>query len=186
MHFIGNRAIILGDGQRDIQLAYGAGLTALSFLLPIFAVFLAFVAVDLHHKLIYVRLVLGGILAGSAICGMHYLGQASITNYSCVYATSHICGAVAIAIAASIAALGLFFVFRPIWREKWWKRAICAIIMAIAVSGMHWLAALGTEYRLKEGVGASSLTSRDNTAIVASTLASLILIITFPSDGSSL
>ena len=35
MHFVGNRAIILGDGCKEIQLYYNPSFTALSVFLPI-------------------------------------------------------------------------------------------------------------------------------------------------------
>ena len=68
MHFIGNRAIILGAGQTDLQIAYNAGFTALSFFLPIIVLSLAFWAVGSNEKVSIVRVSLGGTLAGLSIC----------------------------------------------------------------------------------------------------------------------
>lgn len=166
MHFIGNRAIVLGDGAVQLQIYYSAGLTTISFFLPIIVIFMAFAAVGSNEEISVVRLVLGGTLAGLGICGMHYLGQASITNYDCVYFVAFVIGAGIIAVVAATAALGIFFVFRSQWNASWWKRAICAVILASAVSGMHWVASVGTEYRLKQN--SSFLTddkSRDATTI---------------------
>lgn len=165
MHFIGNRAIILGDGDSRIQITYGAGFTALSFFIPIMVLFLAFVAVGINDEISLVRLAVGGTLAGLGICGMHYLGQASITNYTCIYQVAKVIGSAIIAVVASITALGAFFLFRSAWNAVWWKRATCAIVLAGAVSGMHWLASVGTQYRLKMGVGPSNPTTRNATTI---------------------
>jgi NO-binding membrane sensor protein with MHYT domain len=172
MHFIGNRAIVLGDGSLHLQIAYGGGLTAISFFLPIVVVFMAFAAVGAHEEISLVRLGLGGTLAGLGICGMHYLGQASIKNYDCIYYVSFVIGAAIIAIVAATAALGLFFVFRATWNAAWWKRATCALILAGAVSGMHWLAAVGTQYRLRDGARATTNSSRNATTISVIVLAS--------------
>src|SRR6187402_3990169 len=124
MHFIGNRALILGNGHSQIQIAYSSGFTALSFFLPVIVLFLAFWAVGSNEQVSIIRVTLGGTLAGFGICGMHYLGQAGITNYDCVYNVAYVVGAGIIAVSASVGALVGFFIFRSAWNTSWWKRAI--------------------------------------------------------------
>jgi NO-binding membrane sensor protein with MHYT domain len=85
MHFIGNRAIVLGNGQAQLQIVYSAGFTVISFFMPVVVVFLAFASVGSNDTMNATRVVLGGALTGFAVCGMHYLGQAGISNYDCVY-----------------------------------------------------------------------------------------------------
>ena len=103
---------------------------------------------------------------------MHYLGNASISNYVCVYEPVNVAGAALIAVAASTVALSLFFACRASWTSSWWKRALSAVVLAGAVSGMHWCAATGTRYRLvnlnNDGRGDSthSQASRRSTVIV--------------------
>lgn len=97
---------------------------------------------------------------------MHYLGNASIANFTCVYSTANVVGSVLIAMAASTAALSLFFLFRASWTGSWWKRGICAVVLAGAVSGMHWCASTGTEYRLIRLSSGTSPLSRNTTVIV--------------------
>lgn len=71
-----------------------------------------------------------------------------------------------IAVVASIVALSVFFVLRAAWTNSWWKRAVCAVILAGAVFGMHWTASIGTNYRLKQGARSISHSiSRDLTVI---------------------
>ncbi|KAK8093623.1 hypothetical protein PG997_000308 [Apiospora hydei] len=165
MHYIGNRAIELADGQLELQIAYSAGFTALSFFIPIMVLLLAFVAAGTNQVSWY-RIGGGGSLAGGAICGMHYLGNASIANFTCVYSTANVVGSVLIAMAASTAALSLFFLFRASWTGSWWKRGICAVVLAGAVSGMHWCASMGTEYRLDRLNSGTNPLSRNTTVIV--------------------
>ena len=173
MHFIGNRAIVLAGGDSQVQIAYSSGFTALSFFIPIVVLFLAFSAVGSNEKVSLVRIAMGGALAGLGICGMHYLGQAGISNYDCIYVIANVVGAGVIAVVASIAALGIFFMFRSAWVSSWWKRALCAVILAGAVSGMHWLASVGTQYRLKSvGPSMSNSISRNSTVIVVIVLVS--------------
>ncbi|RDL31329.1 uncharacterized protein BP5553_09538 [Venustampulla echinocandica] len=168
MHYVGNRAVELGNGQFEIHIVYSPGFTALSFFVPTTVLLVAFIALGSNDRISIVRVVVGGTLAGLAICGMHYLGQAGISNYSCVYSIGHVVGSIIVAVAATIAALTVFFVLRAAWTNSWWKRALCAIVLAGAVFGMHWTAAVGTQYRLKQGATSSpaSSISRDLTVIV--------------------
>jgi NO-binding membrane sensor protein with MHYT domain len=66
---------------------------------------------------------------------MHYLGQASTANYICIYDIGNILGAVLVAVVATTAALGTFFLWRSQWSTSQLKRAFCAAILALAVSG---------------------------------------------------
>ncbi len=45
----------------------------------------------------------------------------------------NVVGSVVIAIAASITALSIFFVFRAAWTNSWWKQAMSAVLLAGAV-----------------------------------------------------
>ncbi|KAF7546730.1 hypothetical protein G7Z17_g8217 [Cylindrodendrum hubeiense] len=130
MHFIGNRAIDLADGQAQLQVAYSSGFTAISFFVPILVLLAAFVAIGTNNRVSWWRVSVGGILCGTAVCGMHYLGNASIANYSCVYRPAYVIGSAIIAVVASIVALAMFFVFRATWAASWWKRAISASLGA--------------------------------------------------------
>ncbi|TVY50020.1 Signaling protein [Lachnellula occidentalis] len=151
MHYIGNYAIILelGDDQRDRQIVYSPGFTALSFFLPIVVVFLAFCAVGYDNNVSFARIIIRGILVGFGICAMHYVGQAGIANYTCVYKPGFVILSVVIACLSSTVALGLFFMFRSAWNSSWWKRGTVAFILATGVSGMHWVASVETQYRPK-------------------------------------
>jgi NO-binding membrane sensor protein with MHYT domain len=173
MHFIGNRAIILGEGQIQIQIAYSSTFTAFSFFLPVAVLFLAFWVVELNEIVSMTRIIIGSVLAGFGICGMHYLGQAGISNYECVYMVAYVIGAGAIAVSASGGALALFFLFWSSWSTTWWKRAVTANVLAVAVSGMHWLASVGTQYRLKSVDSSFNQFSSTSTVIVVIVLVCL-------------
>ncbi|KAH8661704.1 hypothetical protein BGZ61DRAFT_539517 [Ilyonectria robusta] len=166
MHFISNRAIDLADGQADLQVAYSSGFTTISFFVPIIVLLAAFVAVGTNNRVSWWRVCAGGLLCGTAVCGMHYLGNASIANYVCVYRPAYVIGSAIIAVVASIVALAMFFVFRAAWASSWWKLAISAVILAGAVSGMHWCAAVATQYRLINSKPEGNGPSRTATVIV--------------------
>lgn len=155
-----------------MQVAYSSGFTAVSFFVPIIVLLAAFVAVGTNNTVSWRRVIFGGVLCGAAVCGMHYLGNASIANYSCIYRKAYVVGSAIIAVIASIVALAIFFVFRAMWANSWWKRAISAVVLAGAVSGMHWCAAVGTRYRLKIIRSEGNEPSRSATVVVVICLVS--------------
>ncbi|BDD62741.1 hypothetical protein MPDQ_006152 [Monascus purpureus] len=146
MHFIGNRAIVLGDGNSSIQIAYNVTFTGVSFVLPVCVVLTAFYAIGFEEKAGYIRIIFGGFLTGASVCGMHYVGQLGIANYHCTYKAGYVVGAAIIAAFSSTAALSIFFRWRATWTNSWWRRGICSGLLAMAVSGMHWTATVGTAY----------------------------------------
>lgn len=173
MHYIGNRAITIGNGDPQLQIAYSSGFTALSFFMPILVLLAAFLAIGTNERVSWWRIGAGGSLAGAAICGMHYLGNASINNYQCMYSAANVVGASLIAMAASTIALLVFFVIRASWSNSWWKRAMSSVLLAGGVSGMHWCASTGTRYKLIALAGTGQL-SRNTTVIVVICLVSLL------------
>ncbi|KKA28493.1 hypothetical protein TD95_003221 [Thielaviopsis punctulata] len=166
MHYLGNRAIEILDGQSQLQIAYSSGFTALSFFVPILVLVPAFVSAGSNKAVSWWRVTIGGSLAGAAVCGMHYLGNNSISNYLCEYSLPNVVGSAIIALVASNVALATFFVFRAAWTQSWWKRVICAIVLAGGVSGMHWVASTGTQYRLVKMTSMDNALSRNVTAIM--------------------
>jgi NO-binding membrane sensor protein with MHYT domain len=172
MHFVGNRAIVIGNGEPELQIAYSPGFTALSFFLPILVLLPAFLATDSHDQVRHVRVALCGTTAGLSICGMHYLGQLGISNLICTYEAPYVIASAVVAVVASVAALTIFFLCRAAWTNSWWKRGLCSLLLAGGVSGMHWLASVGTRYRYRDShqsTVADSL-SKKQTVIVVITL----------------
>lgn len=152
MHYIGNRAVIMDEGQADLQIQYSPGSTAGSFFLPIFVIAGAFWFFNMSESVNRIKTLIGGFLTGSAVCGMHYMGQGGISNYKCHYIVLYVFGSAIISITATTIALGIFFYFHSTWTDSWWKRAFCASLLAVAVSGMHWTGTAGTMYRKRKNV----------------------------------
>jgi NO-binding membrane sensor protein with MHYT domain len=170
MHFIGNRAVQLDSDNG--QIGYSPGFTAISFFLPIIVLLAAFYLLAVtSSKAGGYFLAISGILTGIAVCSMHYVGQLGIVNYRCHYRVANVIGAGFIAVVASLVALTLFFRLQETWTHTWWKRGLCGAILAGAVSGMHWTAAVGTSYQPKEtGLLRSTLMTRTQTVIVCTVL----------------
>ena len=167
MHFIGNRAVVMAQGEPHLQIQYSPGFTAGSFFLPVCVVGIAFYLFSVSENMSILGTLVGGLLVGSAVCGMHYMGQKGIANYTPFYSWRHVLGSAIIAVAASTVALGVFFHFKSVWTNSWWKRMSCASLLAVAVSGMHWVATVGTSYRVRTAkVEKTSGLSREATVVV--------------------
>ena len=172
MHFVGNRAIVLGDAEDEIQLYYSPAYTALSAIIPVVVIFLGLMIADRFHRrsqhaaIRIGSLIVCGICAGAAITEMHYLGNNGTTHYRLHLSWPHIFGAAGIAVGASLLSFGLFFHWSGSWLNNLFRRAVVACFLAVAVSGMHWTAAAGTWYELR-GYHKSSGNKRNVTLIVA-------------------
>ena len=172
MHFVGNRAIVLGDGKNEIQLYYNPGFTALSVFLPIIFLLFGFAVAERFTRTkrnLYGALTVTGLAAGLAITGMHYIGNFGTTNYYLSNNKSYIVAAAAIAVVACWFSFTLFFHQKEHWINTWWRRVLIACLLAGAVSGMHWTATVGTKYELR-GYHTGSGADRNNNLIVAVTM----------------
>ncbi|KAF4414975.1 Signaling ykoW [Fusarium acutatum] len=148
MHFTGNKAIYLADGEPEMQVAYSNGFTALSFFIPILFLLSAFLAIGTNNAISRWRVIAGGVLCGISIC-------------------AYVVGSAIIAVVASNVALFMLFVFRAMWTNSWRRRAISAAVLASAVSGMHWCAAAGTRYRFRNAESEGNEPPKAATIVVA-------------------
>ncbi|KAI9801284.1 MAG: hypothetical protein M1833_002854 [Piccolia ochrophora] len=148
-HFVGNRAIVMGDGEDALQFVFHPGFVALSIFVPILVLLPAFLVVGSHDKVGKIRVAIGGSSSGLATCAMHFLGEAGIVNYALSYSIPHVLGAALVAVFACTTALTISFALRVSWTDSWWKRALCGLLLAGGVTGMHWITNTGTSYRLK-------------------------------------
>jgi NO-binding membrane sensor protein with MHYT domain len=173
MHFIGNRAIILGDGTPEIQLVYSPGYSTLSVFLPIIGLTIAFGAAEYPSRspvLHWIALTCTGVFAGLSIVGMHYIGNFGISNYQLEYVPRYLAGSIVIAIGDCLVVLILFYTWREKWISDWWKRLLCAIVLAGGVSAMHFTASTNCIYQFKHRNAPAAIHSRDVQVIVAGVL----------------
>lgn len=177
MHFIGNRAIVMAEGQPDMQIVYNTGFTSVSFFLPIVVLSGAFYLLGVTDRINRYYIAFAGLLMGVAISAMHYVGQLGIANYHCTYRVGNVVGASIISLVASIIALNVFFSLRERWTDSWWKRVLCGTVLACSVSGMHWMATVGTWYQFRGfGSAPTHALSTEQTVIVCATLVRSLLI----------
>ena len=146
MHFIGMCAVVMANNEEHLQIIYYPAYTVGSLILAIGVVGMAFLILSSSDNISPVKVVVGGIICGSAICGMHYVGQVGIINYWNLWSPWYILGSAIIAVVAATVALGIFFWQKSTWTNALWKRLLCAFGLAGAVSLMHWVSILGTSY----------------------------------------
>lgn len=134
MHFVGMLAFSL-----PISIAYDVWIVVLSVLPAIIASGLALSLVS-RRVLSIQGLLLGGLLMGIGIAGMHYIGMAAMQiKASIQYDPVLFVVSVAMAIGASIAALWIAFQLRTeTSKTGWWRKCASALVMGAAIAGMHY------------------------------------------------
>ncbi len=164
MHFVGMLAV-----QLPISVSYDLLLTLISALTSILVTGIALVVASLE-PLARLRVAAGGLLMGSGIAGMHYIGMAAMrADATMTYNVALVSLSVAIAVIASGVALWLAFKLRGVP-----LRILAASVMGAAISGMHYT-----------GMAAVGLTAAPDAASVTAPvlsqplLASIIAVATF-------
>ena len=136
MHFVGMLAFIM-----PTPMSYDIGLTSLSLGLAMFVTGGGFYVISRHSGSL-LRLVLSGIFMGLGIAGMHYTGMAAMRGHAELsYDPLFVALSLVIAIGASTAALWLAFRTTDLG-----QKLIAAVVMGLAISGMHYTAMGGTTF----------------------------------------
>ena len=135
MHFIGMLAFSL-----PIAIGYDFAITAASLVLAIGVSFIA-LATASRGALSRPRLVVAGTIMGVGVAAMHFTGMHAMQMSPGIdYTVWKLALSVAVAIVASMAALWLAFTLRASDVEHLVvKRLGAAAVMAIAITGMHYL-----------------------------------------------
>lgn len=133
MHFVGMLALSL-----PIPIVYDLSITLLSLLIAVVVSAFALRIASREH-VTRGQLFRAGIAMGVGICSMHYVGMFAIEITPAIrYDPFWVAASLAIAIAASFAALWVAFTTRE--GARWWKYRIVfgAVGMGGAIAGMHY------------------------------------------------
>ncbi|QXX76246.1 MHYT domain-containing protein [Methylovirgula sp. HY1] len=163
MHFVGMLAAHL---PRDIDFVVLP--TLISFLTCVIVVGIGVCAVHMAGPQ-WIRITSGALAMGTGIFLMHYIGMSAVQG-SEYLSYNPIPGVLAFVIAVVTSGVALWMLDRttqplPIW--------LAAIVLGIAVSGMHYTAMAGTTFALcvtRPSIGSPVLT-RDTLAIVVAVVA---------------
>lgn len=148
MHFTAMLAFSL-----PIPVSYDWPTTLASWLAAVLASAIALFLVS-RPAMSWFHIVGGGVVMGIAISTMHYIGMAAMRlRADLSYDPLLFALSIAIAIAASMAALWLAFRFRKTTgRTDFWLRAASAMIMGFAISGMHYTAMAAAIFTLNDDI----------------------------------
>ncbi len=166
MHFIGMLAFRL-----PIPVSYDLALTLFSVLPAIAAALLGFWVQCCTKRFSIWRILASGLLMGLGIGAMHYTGMAALRMSPPIsYAPSVVALSLIIAVAASWSALLMMQEGERIKLSRLPRLMAGAVIMGLAISGMHYTAMLGTHFH-PDSVGLA-----DTLRIEPVTLAMLIFL----------
>jgi NO-binding membrane sensor protein with MHYT domain/nitrogen-specific signal transduction histidine kinase len=136
MHFIAMLAFNL-----PAPMSYDIGLTALSLVVAIVVTGAGFYFIN-RQSALPLSLVFSGVFMGLGIAAMHYIGMAAMQEYAEIsYEFLFVALSLFIAIGASTAALWLAFRTTDLG-----QKLVAAVVMGLAISGMHYSAMRGTTF----------------------------------------
>ena len=153
MHFVG----MLAFGMPGMEIRYDLALTLWSLVVPIAVTAISFFAVGIRG-LGSKTLGIGGLFMGLGIGAMHYMGMAAMTMHAQLsYDPLWVAISLAIAIGSATASLWLSARSRRLLLQ-----ACSAVVMGIAVTGMHYSAMAGARFTpLDDAMPAPSDTGLD-------------------------
>ncbi|MBU9578361.1 EAL domain-containing protein [Ralstonia mannitolilytica] len=150
MHFVGMLAFSL-----PIPLGYDVSITLASLAIAIAASAFALWLVS-RRELPWRRLVGGALLMGAGVAGMHYTGMAALRMKPGIDYDPAIFGlSVVIAVFASGAALWIAFRLRGHSQRVRALRAGAAVVMGVAIVGMHYTGMAAAAFPLGSVCGAA-------------------------------
>lgn len=142
MHFVGMLAL-----QMPMEVGYDHFMTLLSWACAVSTSALA-LFISSRPSLGWRLLVSGGFVMGVGICAMHYIGMAALVLAPGIVwnSTLVVCSAL-VAFAASAVALSIFFRVRVLnGRQAQGAQVGAALVMGLAISGMHYLGEAAANY----------------------------------------
>lgn len=186
MHFIGMLAFKL-----PIRMAYDPWLTAASMVIAVVTSGFALavvsqLAIISRTEVDQPVLAASGVIMGAGISGMHYTGMAAMRMAPPIeYSPLPFIGSMVIAVTASVVAVWLAFTLRSEGaRRRFAARILAAIVMGLAIAGMHYTAMAAANFDPSSICAVSGAFDVDNArlgySIAASTLAILGLTVLMP------
>jgi NO-binding membrane sensor protein with MHYT domain/nitrogen-specific signal transduction histidine kinase len=168
MHFIAMLAF-----NMPTPMSYDLGLTVLSLVVAILVTGAGFYFIN-RQSALPLSFVFSGIFMGLGISAMHYIGMAAMRQHAQIsYDFLFVTLSLVIAIGASTTALWLAFRTTDLG-----QKLVAAVVMGLAISGMHYSAMRGTTFAVHspvhEAQGYASL-DQTNLALVVAGITFVIL-----------
>lgn len=147
---------------------FSAGMTVLSLFVPLIATSFAFWFLGSEADFVWWRGIISGVIVGlsskldnlqhgerhclthATVGLMHYSAAFRLPDLNPSYSAVTVVFALILACVAATIALSLFFRLRQQWQDSFWKRCACAVFLATAVCGMHYLGLGGASYKVRQ------------------------------------
>ncbi len=173
MHYVGMLAF-----HMPVTVAYDLPTVLLSLLAAMFASGVALYVVS-QREATTARLVSSGLLMGTAICAMHYIGMSAMrAAATCHYNPWIVALSCVIAIVASMAALKIAIGLRDMKQAFSFRKAGSAVFMAAAICAMHYTGMAAASFvpssapiDMSRAIGMSALGMAGIVGVTALTLA---------------
>jgi len=177
MHYIGMLAFRL-----PVPVQYDWPTVLVSLLAAIFASLIALFVVS-RQRMGPLQALVGCVLMGGGIAGMHYIGMAAMRLPAmCHYSPAIVALSVVLALVISLAAIWLTFHVRGETTSWGWRKIISALVMGAAIPVMHYTgmeAATFTPSTLVQGDPSHALS-------ISSLGVAVVILVTFMVLGLSL
>jgi NO-binding membrane sensor protein with MHYT domain len=168
MHFLA----MIGFAVDGSDVRYKVGLTILSAVLAIAVVGVGLVILGTGPAKAY-RVGLGGLFAGLGVAGMHYTGMAAMrVDGSVGYDPKLVAVSIVIAVVAATAALWFTVV-----AHNFWVITGAALIMGVAVNGMHYVGMYASEVTLNHVHSASEGTDVATALPIIAGVAGIVVVV---------
>jgi NO-binding membrane sensor protein with MHYT domain len=155
MHFVGMLAL-----KMPMSVSYASSWSALSMLAAAIGAGLAFTIMN-QQRITKFHVIMGGIAMGVAIACMHYIGMKSMRMAAAIdYEPVRFTLSILIAMVASASALAIGYSIPANPRWAFWMKAGSAVVMGLAIAGMHYMGMWSARYRvatLRDLVGAEPM-----------------------------
>ncbi|WP_244817605.1 bifunctional diguanylate cyclase/phosphodiesterase [Caballeronia sp. Lep1P3] len=142
MHFVGVLAFSL-----PIPFGYDLKITAASLVIAILVSSFALSVIN-RARLTFARLAASSMLMGAGIAAMHYTGDAAMRMHPAIqYDPLLFAASIVIAVIASGAALWIARALADVsQRNVTFKRMVAALVMGVAITGMHYTGNAAAEF----------------------------------------
>ena len=167
MHFVAMLAFIM-----PMPVRYNGGLTFASFLVAVGVTAVAFFFVS-RPRTGMPQIAVAGLFLGAGICAMHYIGMAAMRMAAAIEYDGWLV-ALSFVIAAGASTAGLALAMR---HASLGERIASALVMGVAVSGMHYTGMAAARFVMThDGVG-SGLSSLAQASLALAVAATTFLIL---------
>ncbi len=169
MHFIAMLAFIM-----PMPVSFDVSLTALSLVVAIGVTGIGFYVIG-TRRATHIQLALSGLFMGVGIVAMHYTGMAAMRMPTHLH-YDHLFVALSVFIAIGASTTALWLAFRT---SVIWQKAVAAVVMGIAISGMHYTgmaAAIFTAHSSVDQPRGTASVAETNLALAVAGITFVILV----------